>query len=266
MLLSKLQEKPSFDFIPGTQGCFSFQANADLRTLSRYEKVREQSESWSKIDRKSYVAELKQCDKQALLNLKETFAHQSLEQLTKITDRKYPFYAVNIALANNVSDSDSLGRAGERNVLSNESRLFTIGYEGISLETYLNKLIKYGVKSLLDVRRNSFSMKYGFSKHQLKDACHEINVKYYHLPELGIESSKRKKLKSQSDYDLLFEEYKRINLLNTVGAQRRVIDLIEQHQRVALTCFEADICQCHRKPLAESISELSGSIYEVEHL
>jgi len=52
--------------------------------------------------------------------------------------------------------------------------LFTIGYEGISLEEYFNRLIKNDVKVLVDVRNNPLSMKFGFSKTQLKRFCEKL--------------------------------------------------------------------------------------------
>jgi hypothetical protein len=44
------------------------------------------------------------------------------------------------------------------------------------------------------------------------------------------------------------------------------LKLLKQHQRIALTCFEANICQCHRKHLAEALENLPGFTYEVEHI
>ncbi|WP_348602891.1 DUF488 family protein [Bartonella tribocorum] len=41
---------------------------------------------------------------------------------------------------------------------------FTIGYEGKSLENYLNCLLENNIKILCDVRKNPISRKYGFSK------------------------------------------------------------------------------------------------------
>ena len=42
--------------------------------------------------------------------------------------------------------------------------LFTVGYEGRTLDAYLDLLIRNNVKILCDVRKNPFSMKYGFSR------------------------------------------------------------------------------------------------------
>ena len=271
MLLSKSQETPSFDFVPHKHGCFSFRANADLKTLSKYEQVSDQNKAWKKTEVKSYVTELRRDDKQALTKLKKNYEGKSLEELVEIINKEYPFYSV----SSKIHSFCDLGKAHhnsqnssdiEEEKASYENRLFTIGYEGVSLETYLNKLIINDVKFLLDVRRNSTSMKYGFSKRQLREACQEVNIKYYHLPELGIASDKRKDLKTQSDYDQLFENYRKVNLQSTTETQREVIDLIRKYRRVALTCFEADVCQCHRKPLAESISRLSNFSCEVKHI
>ena len=122
------------------------------------------------------------------------------------------------------------------------------------------------MKVLCDVRKNSFSMKYGFSKSQLKMACEGVGIEFLHIPEVGIASVKRKELNTQQDYDMLFEEYKKTVIPNTVSQQERIYNLIKNHQRVAITCFEKDICQCHRKHLAEAICELPEFKYELIHL
>ncbi len=116
------------------------------------------------------------------------------------------------------------------------------------------------------VRKNALSMKYGFSKSTLKKMCENVGIKYVHIPELGINSEYRTELKSQDDYDILFEFYKSENLTNTTSFQQIVLNYIKEYKRVAITCFEAEICQCHRKPLAEAISQLKDWNYELIHI
>ena len=65
---------------------------------------------------------------------------------------------------------------------------------------------------------NAYSQKYGFSKTQLTKACEGVGIEYIHIPELGIESDKRKDLKSQEDYDTLFEDYENTTLKNNYEA------------------------------------------------
>ncbi|WMJ74123.1 DUF488 family protein [Cytophagaceae bacterium ABcell3] len=87
-----------------------------------------------------------------------------------------------------------------------------------------------------------------------------------HTPEVGIESDKRQDLKTQADYDKLFAIYRNTNLQETIGKQQEILNLLAEYQRIALTCFEANICQCHRKHLAEAITQLGDWQYEMKHI
>jgi uncharacterized protein (DUF488 family) len=141
--------------------------------------------------------------------------------------------------------------------MEEETVLYTIGYEVISLERYLNRLIRNNVKLLCDVRKNAFSMNSGFSKSQLKNACEGVGIQYVHIPEVGINSDKRRELNPQIDYDLLFKEYKEINLSKTLNYQKEIFKLLEENKRIALTCFEVDTCQRHMTHLAEAILDFT---------
>jgi uncharacterized protein (DUF488 family) len=116
------------------------------------------------------------------------------------------------------------------------------------------------------VRNNPLSMKYGFSKTLLKRYCESLGIKYIHIPEVGIQSEQRQELNTQADYDKLFTVYRNQNLTKTTKAQTEILNLLKENKRIALTCFEANICQCHRKHLAEAIETLPGFEYKVEHI
>ena len=83
---------------------------------------------------------------------------------------------------------------------------------------------------------------------------------------MGIVSEKRQELNTQSDYDKLFHEYKQTTIQETSEYQKNILNLLDKYKRIALTCFEADICQCHRKPLAEAIANLKDFKYELNHI
>ena len=86
------------------------------------------------------------------------------------------------------------------------------------LEKMGGKLLPTDMQKLLcDVRKNALSMKYGFSRNQLKDACEHVGIQYLHIPDLGIVPKKRKELNTQADYERLFSEYER-----TRSEERRV--------------------------------------------
>jgi len=76
----------------------------------------------------------------------------------------------------------------------------------------------------------------------------------------------RQQLNTQSDYDSLFTDYRENNLSKTATSQNEILKLLKQYKRIALTCFEADSCQCHRKHLTEAIEKLSGFNYEVKYI
>jgi uncharacterized protein (DUF488 family) len=265
-LLSRGQEKKSYHFVPYKFGCFSFQANADLNTLTKYHLVEPSMKYWRKIDDANYYEELNSKDKAALRYLKRQYGSLSKDELIKLTYQQYPFFAINSTIANNVLTEKEYQIVKNQIPAKETTVLFTIGYEGISLEQYINKLIVNDVKVLCDVRKNPLSMKYGFSKKQLSNACVGVGIEYLHFPEVGIASDKRQELNNQEDYDKLFEAYKSDTLSKTTANQEEILLSLVRKKRIALTCFEANIRQCHRKHLAESISNMEGFVYELKHI
>lgn len=107
------------------------------------------------------------------------------------------------------------------------------------------------IQTLCDVRKNAFSMKFGFSKNMLKHALEQVGIKYVHLPELGIESEDRKVLNTLEDYKTLFKEYE-TTTIHTDEAQTALeyLSNLSKNQNIALSCFEKDIKYCHRSVIA----------------
>jgi len=266
MLLSNEQVKPNFYFVPYKYGCFSFQANADLKTMIKYGQVTEDDCSWIKTDEENYLPQLKETDRKALRLTKGRFGERNKEELIQYTYRQFPYYAQNSTIAADVLNEEELQMVKNERPQCKSTALFTIGYEGKTLEQYLNTLIRYDVKVLCDVRKNSVSMKYGFSKSQLQHACSGLGINYFHMPDLGIESDKRQKLNNQADYDRLFLQYRKSVLVSTRTQQNEILQLLKSYKRVALTCFEANICQCHRTHLAEELSNLPDFKYDLQHI
>jgi len=265
-LLSRQQVDKSFHFVPYKYGCFSFQANADLGTLVKYGLVAEAGKNWKKADTKDYFLELETKDQIAIRYIKTQYGMFSMDELIQLTYKNYPYYAINSKITANVLSSEELMKVKKQKPSKSDIVLFTIGYEGISLEEYLNKLIINDIKVLCDVRKNSLSMKYGFSKNQLQNACNGIGIEYVHIPEVGIDSNKRQELYTQSSNDKLFEYYRSNVLEDEIQKQKDILSLLITKRRIALTCFELNIHQCHRKHLAESISKIDGFNHEIRHI
>ncbi len=265
-LFANKQGKAEYDFIPYKFGCYSYSANADMTAMVTRGFLNEDEKTFTKKDPTDYLKQLKPADLKLLQEVKANYGKMSANALMKHTYINFPFYAIKSEVAENILSQEELEKVTKAKPKSNKTVLFTIGYEGISLEEYLVRLLKNDVKVLVDVRNNPLSMKYGFSKSQLKKYCASVGIDYMHIPEVGIQSDQRQELNTQSDYDKLFAVYRKNNLSKTTTSQNEILKLLKQHKRIALTCFEANICQCHRKHLAEAIEALPGFDYEVKHI
>jgi uncharacterized protein (DUF488 family) len=163
-------------------------------------------------------------------------------------------------------DEESRKRIAAARPAKAKPGLVTLGYEGRSLEAYLNLLLQNSVTLLCDVRRNPLSRKYGFSKSTLSKACEGVGIRYEHLPELGIASEERRELVTQADYDALFAMYERDSLPKQAAALAKIRGWVKAGERVALTCFELLPHQCHRHCVAEALAHGAGKDLVAVHL
>jgi uncharacterized protein (DUF488 family) len=265
-VFTQKQTTKVYDFIPYQYGCFSYSVYADINAMVQKNILNENKDIVILNDKTDYYSQLRQEDKDYLQQIKSQFGDMSNNDLVRYTYINYPYWATKSTIANKVLLPVEYEKVLQSKPKSDKTILYTIGYEGISLEKYLNRLIKNDVKVLIDVRRNPLSMKYGFGKSQLLRYCGNAGIEYVHYPEVGIESEQRQELNTQADYDKLFEGYRKNNLSQTVTVQNRILSLLKQKERIALTCFEADINQCHRKHLAEALARLPEFNYEVRHI
>jgi len=265
-LFTKGQTKAEYDFIPYFYGCYSYSANADLTAMVSKGILSETPSHFTKVDTTDYIKTLKEIDIKLLHEIKSCYGNMNANSLMKYTYLNFPYWAINSKKAKEILSTEQLEKVNNSRPKGYKTILYTIGYEGISLEEYLNHLLKNDIKVLIDVRRNPLSMKFGFSKSQLQRYCGILGILYVHFPEVGIQSELRQELNTQADYDKLFTFYRENNLTKTIISQKKILNLLKEHKRIALTCFEANIYQCHRKHLAEAIASLPGFEYEVKHI
>lgn len=266
-LLTRLQANKTYYFVPYKYGCFSFQANQDLTTLSTYGYVKLDDNSCTLVDTKqSYFAQLNLFDQQHIREIYASFSAMSQDELIAYTYIYYPYYAINSTIANQLLTQEQIDKINLQKPHKTQQQLFTIGYEGVSLEEYINKLLLADIPLLCDVRKNAYSQKYGFSKSQLQKACEGVGVRYVHVPSLGIESNKRQELKTQRDYDILFDDYERTTLKENTESIKYVSGLLMHYKRIALTCFEKNPAQCHRSRVANAIVQHTNRQYPLTNI
>ena len=265
-LFNQEKSEPYYEFIPYMYGCYSFQSNQDLSTLTKYKMVEGTEFQWSIVDKTNYINQLKTGDKILLAKLYSKYSNLKGDALIKYVYENYPYYAINSKKAKGLLSNDQYETVLSCKPRTSDYTLFTIGYEGKTVESFTNQLIKQNIKILCDVRKNPLSMKYGFSKNQLKHIVENVGIKYIHIPELGIESNKRQELNSLEAYEKLFADYEENTLPNKIAELKILYELFLQNKRIALTCFEADYHSCHRSRVAKALEALFDKEYTVKHI
>jgi uncharacterized protein (DUF488 family) len=144
-----------------------------------------------------------------------------------------------------------------------QPHVFTIGYEGATLEPFVTTLLDHGVTSVVDVRYLPSSRKRGFSKTPLATALAEVGIGYEHVRALGTPTETRRARRdgmSWTEFEARYREHLRdqAEALETVAAWVRAAP-------VALLCFEADARACHRSIVAEALLD-EGAAHDVVHL
>jgi uncharacterized protein (DUF488 family) len=160
-----------------------------------------------------------------------------------------------------------LGKKGRQTALETEPsgatgvRIFSIGYEGKSIEGFIDMLKRNGVERLIDVRKDPYSRKPFFSKKALAAKLQEAGVEYVGVPELGTDKATRDKYKMDSDVGEFLKVYK-------AGFEKN-IEFYERLKELAIEksscimCYEEDYRQCHRQVIEERM-ETDG--FRVIHL
>jgi uncharacterized protein (DUF488 family) len=265
-----MQDEKSYDFVPYSYGCYSFSANQDLLTLKKYgqvtERHAEQNQYWVKSDEVDYMLQLMKQDYASVKLVAKEFRQTDQDELIRYTYQKYPYFAINSKIASKLLDKESLSRIEGQKRVINEPTLFSIGYEGRSIEQFINQLVINDIRLLIDVRKNALSKKFGFSKSQLSRTCESMKIKYIHVPELGIDSEKRKDLRNISDYNRLFSEYETSVLYPAEKSTSEVLNYLHEFKRVALMCFEKEAVMCHRGRIVNHLNKLLEGTISVKNL
>ena len=155
----------------------------------------------------SYLKELTLTDKAALLRFKSNIGNLRGDSLVKKTYREFPQYTLRSKIADRHFTAEELKQRQFAFAVDTKPGVFSIGYEGLTIDSFLHKLIANSITVVVDVRNNPQSMKYGFSKKSFKQYIESAGMKYIHVPELGIPSSMRKGLGESVSHKTLFKTY-----------------------------------------------------------
>jgi len=216
-----------YNFLPYKFGPYSFELFHDLEKLEE-EKI------------------IKTDEKQIKFLGEKNFSEMNEDELIKYVYNRYPEYTIFSKIEK------------RKKYLRDQKGIYTIGYEGKSIDEFLNELIQNKIEYLIDVRKNPWSMKFGYKKYQLKSLTNKINIKYKNMPELGILSEKRKDLDSKDDYKKLLGEYSK-NLIQK-NNEINFLKKLAEKRKTALMCFEKNPEMCHRRILGEKLMDLGAEV------
>ncbi|MEO8069308.1 MAG: DUF488 domain-containing protein [Flavobacteriales bacterium] len=268
LLLLALKDRPEalFSFVPYKFGAYSFQATKDLRALIAHGLLAQEERQWQLKDPTDHFAVLSADDRSRIERTVQRYATWNTRDIVHESYRLLPQTAVRSEMAADLLSREELQAVEATKPKPSAPGLYTIGYEGLDIDAFLNKLLAAGITLLCDVRRNALSMKYGYSRKQLEHYCKSAGIRYLHRPALGIASEKRQELNGPEAYRTLFLEYAKRYLPEVVYEQENLLFDVQMEHRVAIMCFEADPNCCHRSHLADSLAGLSAEKLPVYHL
>lgn len=144
-----------------------------------------------------------------------------------------------------------------------KGRIYSVGYEGLTLSSLVERLLQSKVSLLVDVRLNAVSRRPGFSKKALTAGLEKAGIGYVHEPLLGNPVENRDSFRIGDGEAGRRAMRKRLEN----GSRSAVEELVAsaRRARVAVLCVERDRNSCHRQVITDMVEELEPEI-EVLHL
>lgn len=246
-LLSRETEVPRtgvYEFVPYKRGPFSFTLYHELRTLQRDGWVTEGKHDISTAEAPDL--EIAFLDKGFLEMIdRVSEARQQIGTRALVDDiyRTFPWFTLN---------SESLRKRAITRPVATPA-VYTVGYEGMTVDGLLDLLLRQGIRRLLDVRSNPIARRYGFHKETLRRLCADVDIEYIHFGLLGVPSAWRADLLDDASYARLFDRYEKEILPAQTAVGQKVAELVSEMPS-ALMCMEAKHHSCHRSRLAVDIA------------
>lgn len=244
------KEGAYYEFLPYKFGAYSFSAQREIEALANYGyiEIKQSTVGVTNLGRKE-AGKVDSETSRAIQAILLKYGKLPLKILLGDVYDRYPWYASRSELKDLVrSDSPTPPAA--------PVAVYTIGYEEISIDRFLDRLLRSGIKRVIDVRANPVSRKYGFARSSLSNLAGKLGLGYIHWPELGISSAKRREARTAPEFRELFGYYEREILPAKAGAVATVAETMEREPAV-LVCMEKEAVDCHRSRLARRIASIT---------
>lgn len=136
------------------------------------------------------------------------------------------------------------------------AHLYTFGYEGLDIDSFVARVHAVGVQTIVDVRELPLSRKKGFSKTSLGLALAKAGVAYLHAPTLGCPKEIRDRYKADGDWAAYTKAF--LTNIDIQMATVRELVKLSRATTACLVCFEADYTMCHRTYVARAARSHGG--------
>lgn len=133
-------------------------------------------------------------------------------------------------------------------------KIYTIGYEAVTMAEFVAALQAAGVRRVIDVRALPLSRRPGFSKSSLAAGLATHGIDYVHLKALGTPKRGRDAAK-KGDVATLRAVYDEQLELPEAQAQAAIMLGLAAEMPSALLCFEREPAHCHRTLLLEAVGQ-----------
>ncbi len=129
--------------------------------------------------------------------------------------------------------------------------IYTIGYQGKSLATFICQLRDAGVDAVIDVRLRNTSHLAGYTKRDdLAFLLREgFGLAYEHRPELAPTPQILDTYRAGGDWPAYERQF--LPLLNERPAEPVGREIVARYRAPCLLCAEPDAARCHRRLVAE---------------
>jgi uncharacterized protein (DUF488 family) len=139
-------------------------------------------------------------------------------------------------------------------------RLYTIGYEGVTVPEFIAALQSAGVERVIDVRALPLSRRPGFSKSPLKGALGEAGIEYVHLKALGTPAEGRAAARAGRQAELESIYAGQLELPEAMAQSAQMLELAAEKPS-ALMCMERDPTNCHRTLLLKAVAPDAQAVH-----
>ncbi|WP_298809088.1 DUF488 domain-containing protein [uncultured Sphingomonas sp.] len=132
--------------------------------------------------------------------------------------------------------------------------IYTIGYEGATMDGFIAALHETGVRRVIDVHGLPLSRRPGFSNSTLAASLKAEGIDYVHLKALGTPKPGRDAAKKGDVATLTAVYDAQLDLPKAQIAAARMLALADELPS-ALLCYERNPCHCHRTLLLGAVGK-----------